>query len=342
MGKRWEIWLKGVIVAGLAFFVQVLPAITLAEQDVLVAKKVPSGPTLDGRMKPAYELAKALTFKVSGGRNLPGGFTLVTLRALYDAQNIYFLANWNDPTHSERRLPFQKQPDGSWRQLSDTTDRDDDDNLYYEDKLAMMWAIKSPAFERLGCFAGCHLGEGKPYGNMYLPAGELADVWHWESVSTGSVGQIEDQYLDDTRHDKEKAPDAGRKSDKRDGGGYADNKLVNGKPQWALPGNRPAPPYWILDSEKAAFDDSQYKPGDEVPGIIVAPFTGDRGDISCRSTRQNGRWTLEWTRKLTTGSPTDVQFEDTNKRYAFGVAVFDNSQVRHAYHAGVMWLTFEN
>ena len=43
MGKRREIWLKGVIVAGLAFFVQVPPAITLAQQDVLVAKKVPSG-----------------------------------------------------------------------------------------------------------------------------------------------------------------------------------------------------------------------------------------------------------------------------------------------------------
>jgi hypothetical protein len=152
---------------------------------------------------------------------------------------------------------------------------------------------------------------------------------------------MDNLYLDDTRYDREKAPDAGRKSDKMEGGGFTANMLVNGKPEWALPGNKPAPPYWILNSQKVPFDDSQYRPGDEVPGFIVAPFTGDRGNISCRSTRENGVWTLEWTRKLTTGSPTDIQFDDLNKRYAFGVAVFDNSQVRHAYHAGAMWLTFE-
>src|SRR6266545_3099024 len=48
-------------------------------------------------------------------------------------------------------------------------------------------------------------------------------------------------------------------------------------PKFALKGNRPAPPYWIVDAEKEPFDDSKYKAGDEVPGIIVAPFTGDRG-----------------------------------------------------------------
>jgi hypothetical protein len=111
-----------------------------------------------------------------------------------------------------------------------------DANLYYEDKLAMIWAIKSPTIERLGCLAGCHLGEEKPYGNKYLPPGELADIWLWKSVRTGSVGQIEDMYLDDSRYDMEKVPEAGRKSDPKTGGGYADNKLVNGKPQWPARG----------------------------------------------------------------------------------------------------------
>jgi ethylbenzene dehydrogenase len=340
MKRRWEILLKGLALAGLALLGQAVPAISLAQPDELEAKKVTTGPTLTGKIKPVYEQARPLTIKVGGGRNLPGGYTIVTLRALYDSQSIYFLAQWNDPTYSQRWLPYQKQPDGSWRQLRDPTDRGGDSNLYYEDGFAMIWAIKSPSIERIGCSASCHLGEGKPYGNEYLPAGELADVWHWKSVRTGSVGQMDDQYLDDTKYDRERAPGAGRKSEKKDGGGYADNRLVNGKPQWALPLNKPAPPYWILDSEKAVFDDSQYRPGDEVPGILVAPFTGDRGDISSRSSWQNGAWTLEWTRKLITGSPTNVEFDDMNKRYAFGLAVFDNAQVRHAYHAGVVWLTF--
>ena len=341
MSHQRSPWLMAVVFAGSGFLVLAVPAITLPQQNGLEAKKIATGPALDGLMKPVYEQARPFTIKVSGGKKLPGGFTLVTLRALYDSQNIYFLAQWNDPTRSQRSFPFQKQVDGSWRRLSDPTDRGGDASLYYEDKLAMMWAIKSPTFERLGCLAGCHLGEGKPYGNMYLPPGELADIWIWKSVRTGSVGQFEDMYLDDTRYDRERAPEAGRKGDVKEGGGYSDNTLVSGKPQWAPPGNKPAPPYWILDSAKVPFEDGNYQAGDEIPGVIVAAFTGDRGDISSQANWVDGVWTLEWTRKLTTGSPTDVQFDDLNRKYAFGIAVFDNSQVRHAFHQGAVRLTFE-
>ena len=37
----------------------------------------------------------------------------------------------------------------------------------------------------------------------------------------------------------------------------------------------------------------------------------------------------------------DVQFSDLKKQYAFGVAVFDNAQVRHAYTPGVLKMVFE-
>ena len=37
----------------------------------------------------------------------------------------------------------------------------------------------------------------------------------------------------------------------------------------------------------------------------------------------------------------DVQFNDVKKVYPFGVAVFDNAQVRHAYVPGVLTLVFE-
>jgi hypothetical protein len=46
-------------------------------------------------------------------------------------------------------------------------------------------------------------------------------------------------------------------------------------------------------------------------------------------------------RKLATGSEYDVQFTDLKKEYAFGVAVFDNAQGRHAYTPGVLRLKFE-
>ena len=34
-------------------------------------------------------------------------------------------------------------------------------------------------------------------------------MWHWKGVRTGTIGQVDDQYVDDTRYDKDKAPKAG-------------------------------------------------------------------------------------------------------------------------------------
>jgi Ethylbenzene dehydrogenase len=217
------------------------------------------------------------------------------------------------------------------------------EQMYAEDKMAVLWSISSPAFEQRGCMSACHTGEGKPYGNKYTAnGGERLDMWHWKGVRTGTIGQVDDQYVDHTRYDPDKAKEAGRKSDPKTGGGYSDNVTEDKKgPRFALKGNKPAPPYWIVEGEKEPFDDSKYKGGDEVPGIIVAPFTGDRGDISARSVWKDGTRTVVLWRKLTTGSESDVQFNDLKKEYAFGVAVFDNAQVRHAYTPGVLKLKFE-
>lgn len=316
---------------------------TAQQPNVLVAKKVATGPTLDGTAKDIWNQATPFTFKVAGGRNLTGGSTEATLRALYTSDTVYFLLQYKDPTESVRRAPWQKQADGSWKKLTDPADKGGDDNVYYEDKFAILWNISSPAFEQRGCLSTCHPGEGKPFGNKYTKdAGERLDMWHWKGVRTGPVGQIDDQWVDNTRYDKDKAPEAGRKSDPKTSGGYADNQTADKtKPQFALKGNKPAPPYWIVDSEKEAFDDSKYKAGDEVPGIIIAPFTGDRGDIAAKYSYKDGVRTVEFSRKLVTGSEFDVQFNDLKKEYAFGVAVFDNAQVRHAFSSGVFKLKFE-
>ena len=45
-------------------------------------------------------------------------------------------------------------------------------------------------------------------------------------------------------------------------------------------------------------------------------------------------------RKLVTGSKFDVQWSDLNARYPFGVAAFDNAQVRHAVHYDPLYLKF--
>jgi general stress protein YciG len=163
-------------------------------------------------------------------------------------------------------------------------------------------------------------------------------------VRTGYIGQTDDQYLDSTRYDKEKSPDAGRKGDPKTGGGYNDVKLVNGKPEFmnksGIPANKKGGTYYLKDEDKVAFDDSKFKAGDEVAAILVAPFTGDRGDIATAINWKSGIYTSVMSRKLTTGSKFDVQFDKMDGTYEFGIAVFDNVQVRHAFHTGSLQLKF--
>lgn len=318
--------------------------VAAADPGTLTAIKVNTAPTLDGQADAVWNNAQPLTIDVSGGANLPNGSTKVTLRSVYTSDSVYFLAEYADPTKSERRAPFQKQADGTWKKIADPNDKGGDNNLVYEDKMALIWNINNSikGFNEQGCAVLCHAGEaGKPYGNKYTAsAGEIGDIWHWKSIRTGPVGQIDDQFVDDTRYDKDKAPEAGRKSDAKTAGGYADNTLKNGKPEFASKDQKPAPPYFILDSDKASLDDSKYKANDEVPGIIIAKLEGDRGDISAQGVWKDGKWTIEWGRKLQTGSKTDVQYDDLSKTYAFGLAVFDNAAVRHAV-SGVQKLAFQ-
>ena len=92
---------------------------------------------------------------------------------------------------------------------------------------------------------------------------------------------------------------------------------------------------------RCAFDDKMFKAGDRVPGIVKSAIKGDRGDIAAGWKYANGKWTLEFGRKLTTGSKTDVQFDKLDGTYTFALAAFDNAQVRHAFQAGATPLVFK-
>ncbi len=320
----------------------------VADANTLVAAPVTTGPKLTALADDtAWANAAALKVAVASGANFKGGATDATLKAVYTSDSIYFLLQYDDPTLSVRRSPFIKQADGSWKKLADPDDKGGDNNKYYEDKASLIWNANSSikGFDSAGCFAFCHAGDaGKPYGNMYTAApGELGDMWHWKSVRTGPVNQVDDQYLDDTRYDKDKSPEAGRKSDAKTAGGYTDIALKDGKPEFMSKDAKPANAggtYWLLDSDKVAFDDSKFKPGDEVASIRVAPITGDRGDISAVGAWKDGKYTVAMSRKLVTGSKTDVQFDKLDGTYTFGLALFDNASVRHAYNNGALTLQF--
>lgn len=151
-------------------------------------------------------------------------------------------------------------------------------------------------------------------------------------------GQADDQYVDDTRYNVDTSPSAGRHSDPAEGGGYANNENeAKDGPAFASP-TQPGT-YWILDDEKIDFVDT-YSKGDEIAGIVVSKRLGDRGNILGKGAYADGVWTLEIGRAKDTGSEFDVQFTDPLKEYFFGVATFDNAQVRHSWQNGVSALTF--
>ncbi|HSL43272.1 MAG TPA: ethylbenzene dehydrogenase-related protein [Anaerolineales bacterium] len=324
------------------------PAFEAAE-GALVAYPVDAAPELDGVADDAaWVEAQEITIPVAGGYN--NFSTEATLKAVYNGDTVYFTLSYADPTESWFRSPWQKQEDGSWKIVKDENDKGGDNNTVYEDKFSMIWSINNSIknFETAGCFTACHAGENsdvKPYGNKYTSAeGELGDIWHWKSVRND--GQIDDQYLDSTRFDAEKAKEAGRKSDEKESGGYADNatedKTAPAFTSDSVDTTTGAPGY-ILDSEKVAIDQAGLDAlpvGSYLPGILKSPIVGDRGDISAAWKWKDGVWTIEFSRALTTGSETDVQFSDLAGTYYFGLAVFENAQVRHAFQNGVTPFVF--
>ena len=317
--------------------------------NTLVAAKAATAPVLDGTASDAaWAAAKPITVKLEGGANFAGGKgeTTATLKAVYSGDMVYFLVQYADPTNSIRRGPFQKQADGSWKKLVDPANKGGDDNVYYEDKWAMIWNIGNSiaAFDKKGCMAACHEGEApKPYGNKYTSKdGELGDMWHMKGMRTAPLGKVDDQYLDHTRFDEKASPNAGRKSDPG-GPEYSNMKVVGGKPEFMNKDGKATNAggsYYVVEGTQVPFDDSKFKAGDEVASFLINTLKADRADVNVATRWANGVLTSEVSRKLVTGSKFDIQFSDMNAAYGFGFAAFDNAQVRHAVHYDPLYLKF--
>jgi len=307
--------------------------------NVLTSVEVDTAPEIDGTPEALWDEATPLTVIVSGGANT--GLHTVILKSVYTNDSVYFFATWNDPTESLRRLPWQKQEDGTWKQLKTLDAKEGGENTYYEDKFSQMWNENITGFETSGCFATCHVGENsdkKAYGNKYTENGAIADLWHMKLVRTNPNNFVDDQYIDSTRYSNE-TPDAGRHSDPGLAP-YYNNIDANATMPNFTSADQPAPPYWILEEQAEPFKDI-YNTSDEIAGIIIRPLIeDDRTDIDGKAVYSNGNWAIEYGRKLTTNSPFDVQFSDLSKGYSFGTAIFDNAQTQHSYQNGASKLMF--
>ncbi len=322
----------------------------------LVSKKANGSISIDGKVDSQWKRAKSLSVEVAElpyqpSNGYPGMTeTTVSVKSLYDKEYVYFLVQYDDATKSHERFPWVKQADGTWKQLMNKDDTGHD-NTYYEDKFAMFWNINTRGFEKKGCAISCHMNENgmnngvldKSAGRKYTRKGETIDMWHWKSNRSNPVGCFDDQYVN-----SDKKPDQDKKNWGRHGdtgsGPYKNNVSADKKTPKYMSKSNSADKYWIHESDKTPFVDN-FKTGDVVAGITVAPFPPARANISAKGVWNNGVWTIEFKRKLVTTEPKakvqDVQFDDLKKDYYFGLSVFDNSQINHIYHDKSLVMSFE-
>jgi hypothetical protein len=328
-----------------------LSASAYAADKTLVSTKTSSPIVLDGMADKAWDAAKQITVKLdelpyepsNGYKGMTS--TDVNIKSLYDDENVYFLITYKDPTKSLTRFPWVKQDDGSWKKLANK-DSTGHDNTYYEDKFAMFWNINTKGFEAEGCAIACHLDEpgDKSAGRKYTAsASETIDMWHAKFVRSLPMGMFDDQYVDNNT-DPKKNKGWGRKGDTGKGGYKNNDSADKSTPAFMNLNPTEDEKYYIIPSKKVPFVDN-FKKGDVVGGIDIAPMRGGRADILARNNYENGVWTLEVMRSLKTEGENvdtqDVQFIDMTKGFPFGISVFDNSQINHLFHEDTLEMKFK-
>ena len=164
----------------------------------LVALKVSTGPTIDGTIDASWASAQKLTATVTvpdPGNDYFKGYVgsshTVSIRSMYDANKIYFLAEWNDPSKSLNRDSWYFDPvTKRWEEENRKPTFDAAGNktreAFYEDKFAMLWNVNNSMteFNSKGCYASCHtsldpLTHGGATGRHFTSSGtEFLDMWH--------------------------------------------------------------------------------------------------------------------------------------------------------------------
>lgn len=191
----------------------------------LVSLKVTTPPTIDGAVDASWSNAPKLNIVPTvpdPGNGLFTGYNglqiPVTLRSMYDNNDIYFLAEYADNTKSVYVATWYFDPTTS-RWVQEPTSKSFDANGvltrdgFGEDKIAMLWNIdfSTPKFITQTCYASCHVftpytdfsvtppveksnaGSGNHYTNG---ASEKIDMW-WAHLSRDVIfNQMDDNYQD--------------------------------------------------------------------------------------------------------------------------------------------------
>jgi len=297
------------------------------ESTILTAGRTLEEIVIDGQnSENSWSDVKKLTITIQDGSI---GQIDVELKALYDDNYVYLYISWPDSTKSTYKSHWTYNGDNNrWYQKED------------EDRIAILWNVNNSikAFDIGGCAMTCH-GDRKSTNAV----NEIGDMWQWEASRSNPVGYAEDNYLDHNVDISYLGGSALHRDEYTDGGYNENYNLSNSRPMFMQnPGIPPsAGPEFLLRGEKSAFNATYRDPvneikwsdGDTIPGYILEKPTGSRGDIEAKGSWNEGRWNVEFKRKLITGNNDDVEF-DISKVYRFGIAVMDNTGGFRRYGEG--------
>jgi hypothetical protein len=330
---KWSTFIWIPIVAGITtVFLLQLPA-KKSSSHVLKADKIEAvADSMQAVQALDWDTAEPLNTHLVNGVGFDKGVSELELRAKYDESYLYVRAIWTDPTENTDYWPVKRTADG-WEYMQASAA---DEQSMYEDKFSMIFPInEDPDFNKFGCATSCHQStdtERFPYG--YKASETPFDVWHWKSSRSGAVGFVDDKYWHTADMERK---DVGRYGD----GGIPGPYTKNINKEHTAPLYLPKDDRYVINKGGALLREgaieyteelaSKIPVGTLIPGVVVSPFEGDRGNVHCISTYGEGKHTLWIRRKLDTGSKDDVVF-NPGESVAFAASAFDHAAKRHAYH----------
>ena len=393
---------------------QIIDEITSSTDNVLYSMKVSAEPTFqpiggsawDGNIDAAWNNAKKLTVHAvvpDLGNGTFTGFignaTDITMRSMYDANNIYYLVEWDSPQKNVRSAQWYFNPTTKlWAQESGAPALNADGLTFrppfIQDQFVMMFNIANSCktFISQSCYAACHVNSS--YGGPITPEGgvmytngpnEFLDCWRARMLQVINVNQANDTYIDwgngvlnrnevksDLQLNNGPVPIADGGFNNRQTITITGTTKKEPIPLWVIPAGTysnsaillsdtlpggAAVKVTAVDSNgvltlansttidpKVGTDYQQVGVGDGpkcIPGSIVAPYTGSRGDVTANGFYTGSGWIILLKRALKTNdTANDVDFSSLSDQ-PFGVgAMFNGADNQHAIVAGLM-LHFE-
>ena len=299
----------------------------------------------------AWSLAfetKVSTWQLGDGPLQPGAE--VFIRAVYDDSHIYFAFRWLDKTRQDRMGQWVLDG-GQWRA-----------KVEWPDALALHWQAtdKVKDFRQGGCAVLCHnTGRFSEFPRMATrQEGAVVDEWYWDAFMAERAGRPGDGFLD---HQVKFLPPGSLKPVLRwaqpeisaahgsDTSGERRPGTVGGIPvilnAKETDGKPPQPRFYIEGGKQVPLPLSDSgQPVQKILPLYESGMAeeGDSADIRGSASWADGYWTLELSRALRTPYKLDVQLDQPDKSYTFGLAVWDGATGDQHQVVTIVNLRFES